>query len=67
MTVPRAALLFEQSSVALQAGQFEQAEALLLEALQLAPDLAEVHANLAWLLERRGCVDEAIERYERAI
>jgi hypothetical protein len=67
MTVPRAELLFEQSSVALQTSQFELAEALLLEALQLAPDLAEVHANLAWLLERRGDVDGAMGHYERAI
>lgn len=67
LTPPTAALLFEQSTQALQAEQFEAAEALLLEALQQDPDLAEAHANLAWLLERRGQPDEAAQHYEYAI
>jgi len=39
--------LFAQSSSALQASQFDTAEALLVDALQLEPDLAQAHANLA--------------------
>lgn len=42
-----AALLFDHSMQAIQAGQFERAEALLRELLQLNSALAEAHANLA--------------------
>ncbi|HEY8906873.1 MAG TPA: tetratricopeptide repeat protein [Rhodoferax sp.] len=59
--------LFAQSSADIQAGQFETAEARLVEALDKAPQLAEAHANLAWLLERRGSVDDALHHYELAI
>ena len=58
--------LFAQSSADIQADQFETAEALLRQALELAPQLAEAHANLAWLLERRGSVDDALHHYELA-
>ena len=67
MSHPSVAWLFEQSQAALASGQFDSAEALLLEALQLDPEVAEVHANLAWLLERRGVLTEAVPHYERAI
>ena len=60
---PGATTLFMQSSVALQAGQFEVAEALLRDALQLAPHLAEAHANLAWLLDRRDLPEDALQHY----
>ncbi|HOE42336.1 MAG TPA: hypothetical protein PLB25_12005 [Rhodoferax sp.] len=63
---PGAATLFMQSSVVLQAGQLEAAEALLRDALQLAPHLAEAHANLAWLLERRGLPEDALQHYAMA-
>ena len=59
--------LFAESNSALQASQFDTAEALLLDALQLEPDLAEAHANLAWLLDRRGSISEAVRHYELAI
>lgn len=58
--------LFAQSSADIQAGQFETAEALLRQALDFAPQLAEAHANLAWLLERRGGVDDALRHYALA-
>lgn len=67
MSHPRVALLFEQSTDALASEQFDRAEVMLLEALQLDPEVAEVHANLAWLLERRGLLNEALPHYERAI
>lgn len=38
-----------------------------MDALDLAPGLAEAHANLAWLLDRRGSVSEAVRHYELAI
>lgn len=59
--------LFAQSSSALQANQFDTAEALLLDALQLQPGLAQAHANLAWLLDRRGSISEAVRHYQLAI
>jgi hypothetical protein len=42
------------------------AEADLREALALVPTLAEAHANLAWLLERRGAIEEALVHYRLA-
>lgn len=66
MLQEQAEQLFAQSSADIQAGQYETAEALLRQALDLAPGLAEAHANLAWLLERRGRVDDAVRHYELA-
>lgn len=59
--------LFAQSSTALRSDQYDAAEALLMNALDLAPGLAEAHANLAWLLDRRGSMSEAVRHYELAI
>lgn len=59
--------LFAESSSALQASQFDTAETLLMDALQLEPDLAQAHANLAWLLDRRGRISEAVRHYQLAI
>ncbi|MCW2312896.1 tetratricopeptide repeat protein [Rhodoferax antarcticus] len=59
--------LFAQSSSALQASQFHTAEVLLMDALQLEPDLAQAHANLAWLLDRRGSMSEAVRHYQLAV
>ena len=61
------ARLFDQSTQALQAGQFERAESLLRDLLQLEASLAEAHANLAWLLERRDALDDALQHYELAL
>src|SRR5450830_347863 len=60
------ALFFEGNGL-MVAGETARAEACFRAALQIAPDLAEVHANLAFLLDERGAVDEAIACYERAI
>jgi len=59
--------LFAQSSSEMQADHFDTAEALLVKALNMDPRLAEAHANLAWLLDRRGSVSEAVRHYELAI
>ena len=66
-SLEQAQALFHQSNTALASDQFDTAEALLREALDLAPELAEAHANLAWLLERRGSLSEAVQHYEQAI
>jgi hypothetical protein len=59
--------LFAQSSTAIESDQYDTAEALLLDALNLDPGLAEAHANLAWLLDRRGSISDAVRHYELAI
>lgn len=59
--------LCAESSSEIQADHFETAEALLVRALDIDPCLAEAHANLAWLLDRRGSVSEAVRHYELAI
>lgn len=66
-SLEQAQALFHQSNAALASEQFDTAEALLCDALDLAPELAEAHANLAWLLERRGSLSEAVQHYEQAI
>jgi Tfp pilus assembly protein PilF len=63
----RADALFERSTQTLAKGDFAAAESDLREALRLAPALAEAHANLAWLLERQGAIDEALVHYQRAL
>lgn len=59
--------LFTQAAQWLQRGDHAQAELLLSEALVLAPDLAEAHANLAWLLDRSGRVARAVDHYRQAL
>jgi len=66
-SLEQAEQLFTQSSTALASDQYDTAESLLKDALHLAPGLAEAHANLAWLLDRRGSVCEAVRHYELAI
>jgi len=69
MHTPReqAEQLFAESSTEIKADHFEAAEALLVKALDKDPRLAEAHANLAWLLDRRGSVGDAVRHYEVAI
>lgn len=49
------------------AGDGIRAEACFRAALQIDPNLAEVHANLAFLLDERGAGAEAIACYARAL
>lgn len=70
MTAPgstSAEALFLEGNRHLEAGDAGAAEACFYAALQVAPDLAEVHANLAFLLEARGAMVEAENSYRCAI
>jgi len=70
MTVPdliSAETLFFEGNRLMATGDGDRAEACFRAALQLAPDLAEVHANLGYLLDERGAGAEAEACYERAI
>lgn len=58
---------FLQAGERLAAGDLAAAEAGYREALRLDPTLAEAHANLAYVLERRGESAEAEANYRRAI
>jgi tetratricopeptide (TPR) repeat protein len=49
------------------AGDAGGAELAFLNALRIAPDLAEAHANLGILLENRGALDDAESRYRLSI
>jgi Tfp pilus assembly protein PilF len=51
----------------LAGGESEKAEACFREALRLAPDLAEAHANLGWLRAQAGFAAEAEANYRQAI
>src|SRR5450830_1669865 len=59
--------LFFEGNRHMAAGDSARAEACFRAALQMAPDMAEVHANLAFLLDERGAAVEAEACYERAI
>ncbi len=59
--------LFFEGNRLMAAGDAARAEACFRAALQMAPDMAEVHANLAFLLDERGAAVEAEACYERAI
>jgi tetratricopeptide (TPR) repeat protein len=60
-------LLFGAGVVAKLQGQDRDAIALLKQALQIEPQLAEAAAMLGELLYRQGDIDLAIKMYERAI
>lgn len=59
--------LFFQGTQQLSEGRLPEAEAAFRQALQLAPDLAEAHGNLGYLLDRQGHGAEAERHYRRAI
>jgi Flp pilus assembly protein TadD len=58
-TPPDAAALFLQGTRLMQAGDLAGAEACLAEAVRIAPDFAEGHANFGLLLARLGQRHEA--------
>lgn len=60
-------VLFQQASQLLANGEPAAAEVLFREVLRAAPDLAEAHANLALLAERRGDIASAEAAYRRAL
>lgn len=59
--------LFFEGNRHMAAGDAARAEACFRAALQRAPDTAEVHANLGFLLDEQGAGSEAQACYERAI
>ncbi|WP_394790625.1 tetratricopeptide repeat protein [Rhodoferax sp.] len=59
--------LFFAGTESLQAGDMAGAETRLRQALQLAPTLAEAHANLGLVLEARGALPEAVACYQLSI
>ncbi len=59
--------LFFEGTDHMAAGGAASAEACFRAALALAPDMAEAHANLGYLLDERGADGEALACYERAV
>jgi len=53
--------------LALTAGDYERAEALLTAVLKLAPEFAAAEGNLGVLLRRRGDIPGALNAYRRAL
>lgn len=65
--LPQTEALFFEGNQRMQAGDVAGAEALLRQALSLAPDFGEALANLGWLREQAGAVVEAEACYRKAI
>jgi Tfp pilus assembly protein PilF len=59
--------LFVQGNAALAQGDLAAAEKCYLTALRSAPEVAELHANLAYVLEALGDVTQAETSYRRAL
>lgn len=62
-----AVALFHQGNQLLQAQHFRQAEGCFAQAIALHPDFPQAHANLAYLLDRRGDAASAEAHYRQAI
>jgi hypothetical protein len=63
----QAEVLFREANRLMTAGDDDGAESSLREALRLAPDLAEAHANLGILLDALGAAEEGEACHRRAI
>jgi Flp pilus assembly protein TadD len=59
--------LFFQGIRHMEAGDTARAETCFRNAVRLAPDFAEAHANLGLLLDKRGVADAAEASYRRSI
>ncbi len=66
-TAERAQSLAHQASVLRAAGHLDEAAACCRRALELSPNLADAHMNLAIIAEAHGDSDQAIACYRRAI
>jgi tetratricopeptide (TPR) repeat protein len=64
---PSAESLFFEGTQRLSEGDADDAEQAFRDALELAPDFAEAHANLGLVLEMRGALDEAETSYRRSL
>ena len=67
MSLPTAEALFHQGTTCLSERRLGEAETLLRQALAIAPELAEAHANLALALEWGGRLAEAEASYRSAL
>jgi len=65
--VPEAAEYNSLGNALVNLGRIDEAIGHYVKALQLQPDLAEVHYNLGNALERQGRVNEAIRHYKMAL
>ncbi len=59
--------LFFEGNRFLEAGNDLRAETCFTKAVQIAPEFAEAHANLGFLLDKRGALDEAEASYRRSV
>jgi predicted O-linked N-acetylglucosamine transferase (SPINDLY family) len=66
-TADRAQALANQASALRAVGQLDEAAACCRRALELNPNLADAHMNLAIIAEAHGDADQAIACYRRAI
>jgi len=66
-TDERASAACGEAVALMERGQFEAAEALLREAIELKHDLAEAHFRLGSIHERRGEHEDAADCYELAV
>ena len=66
-TAERAQALANQASALRAAGQLDEAAACCRQALELNPNLADAHMNLAIIAEAHGDADQAIACYRLAI
>jgi hypothetical protein len=65
--LPCAEELFIEGNHHMSAGDVREAEASFREAIRLAPDFAEAHANLGLLLDQEGMPSEAEHHYLHSI
>lgn len=63
----RIALLNQMGVAQIQQQKFAAAEAAFRQIVELSPNFAEVHSNLANVLERLGKLDDALAAAERAV
>jgi len=59
--------LRSEGAVAIERGNWQQAEILLQQALELSPDDAQSHRYMAEVLWRRGAVDDAMSQMRAAV
>jgi tetratricopeptide (TPR) repeat protein len=64
---PAARRLFQRGTELGQAGDLEGAESLFLRAIELNPDLADAHFNLAIVYQKRDNLDAAIAAMRRVV
>ena len=64
---PAAAAAFREGTAAQQRGDFERAAEAYRKAIDIAPRLAEAHANLGAVLARLGRYEDAVASIQRAL